>query len=227
MKRFEVSFISRTGEVTRFTENVIAEGYVFNPLCDSFEFTVKHEIIFCAPKEHLAFIKLVQPSSLFSTKNESVQKEAFITSDKMGEFSDETISISGEIVEVDPDHFSDLTYTKVINGYVEKQAIGKRTWRRLLDDMLIVATEQLGGKSWSLQGRVPFEVKKGVVDEHGYGYIDELNVSIRHMSANDTCSSLVEIARIFGIEFEVTFEWQSNKPSKYPGKTARLHVHRD
>ena len=213
----------------RLNEHVTAEQYEFDSNTQTYVFTVGAEVVYRVARAEVVSIKLMSSKSISPQETSEKDFDPRLAREKLDDqpgqiIDNDSPSVADEVIEICPFNVPDLTFTTILNAAVDNQEISKRTWRRLLEQVLIVTTEKLGGKSWSLRGRVPVDLQIGQVEEKGFVPIEELNISVRYMSANETCATVGELAQKHGIALDITFVWRTNQGSLYPGRTGRLCV---
>lgn len=124
---------------------------------------------------------------------------------------------------IDPDELTDLTHTKVLSASLAGQAIPKPNWRRLLEDTLVIAMEQLEDLD-EVRRYCGANIVQGRKEVDGFRYLGDVDISVQGLSANEACRSLIALARSLSIAVDVTFVWRLKEDALHPGEKARLRL---
>lgn len=150
--------------------------------------------------------------------------DVLATIEQMNASSDDLFDLPHGVLAIDPTNISDLKNTRIIQAFVDKKEIVKKDWHNTLKQMLIVATQRLDGSLSSLLEQYPKDLIRGKVKTQQFRPIDDLNISMRYLTATKTCKRLVDIANWLGIELAITLMWPEGKNSSFRGYIGQLHI---
>ena len=117
----------------------------------------------------------------------------------------------------------DLKHTKVIRALVDGVPIQKLAWRYVLDQVLISAEKKNYDIS-QITKWVSLNTVAGFRKGKGYTYIEDINISVQGMSADNTCQASIQIARKIGVKIDIQFQWQLKDGAERPGKFGRIKI---
>jgi hypothetical protein len=124
---------------------------------------------------------------------------------------------------IDPQDLPNLRHTKILQASLDGNRVTKPNWNMLLERVLNRAT--IGGADRDeLSELCPVNMVQGRKEDEGYRYLEELDVSIQGMSANDACRALVVAAQSIAIQVEIVVMWRAKEGAAFPGEKARLHI---
>ena len=131
-------------------------------------------------------------------------------------------TFSGER-RIDPQNLPNLRHTKILHASLDGSGVTKPNWNMLLERVLIRAMIRLADHD-ELRELCPVNMVQGRKEDEGYRYLEEIDVSIQGMSANDACRALVVAAQSLAIQVEIVVMWRAKEGAAFPGEKARLHI---
>jgi len=124
---------------------------------------------------------------------------------------------------IDPRILPNLTHTKVLRASIAGKEVKSPNWNLLLDQILVRAMKELGDFA-ELHQLCPVNMKEGRKEDEGYGYLNEVDISVQGQDANAACRTIVAAAQGLGIALDVTFMWRPKENAAHPGERARIQL---
>lgn len=121
----------------------------------------------------------------------------------------------------DPRKPPSLTHTKVSAARINGESIPSPTWNGLMDSILTLAFERLGGLA-ALRRIASVNLAEGVKGDEGYRYVSKGNFSVQGQDANSAWRAIVQIADRLQIPTVVEFEWRVKPEAQFPGTLGRM-----
>ena len=116
-----------------------------------------------------------------------------------------------------------MIYTRVVDASVAGMRPEKLNWNQLVKSMVILAMKEL--RDFDAVSRIcRCRVMKGEHKNRALLYIGEVDISHHGMNSNNACVTVVDFARLLGVELEITFIWQHKPTAKFPGETGLLRI---
>jgi hypothetical protein len=122
---------------------------------------------------------------------------------------------------IDPRSIPNLTHTKLLSADLDGKDLSGTNWNSLLDEVLRVAT-RAGLKSSDIQRISGVNVKQGRKTDEGYGFLEDVDLSVQGQDANAACRGIFAIARHLKIGITIEFRWREKDGSAHPGKIAKI-----
>ena len=133
-----------------------------------------------------------------------------------------TILVSSQNERKDySDNLPDLTHTRVESGIIGKE--NGNNWKKLLDACL----RQLINSGLSKEKLREFSrlnIMEGHSKREGFSPINGTMFSLQGVDANKAASELVNLAKHFGLRFEVEFQWRDKPDAAFPNKKGRIKI---
>jgi hypothetical protein len=128
------------------------------------------------------------------------------------------VESSNEIIKLNTELLSDLSFTKIIDGKFANIPITR--WRGLLNVGLKIAFDRGIGIE-VLQRELKANLKAGKHAKDGFSNIKGTNISLQGQEANDTANNALKLAKLLNCEIYVLFEWREK--GKFPMKQGLVH----
>lgn len=125
--------------------------------------------------------------------------------------------------QIDPRALPNLTHTKVLEAFIDGEAIAKANWNSLLDEILRRALKHVGTYE-KLRQLCPVNMTKGRKEDEGYSYLSDIDVSVQGQDANAACRTVITAAQGLGLALNIGFMWRPKDTAAYPGERARIQI---
>lgn len=112
------------------------------------------------------------------------------------------------IPSLNPDNLDDLRFTRVEGFIGEKYA---RKWKELVDIGIRLAL-QSDHDVRALNAYLSTNIRDGIHTGEGYSPIEDLNVSVQGMSANNAAKTLVLLAKKLNCGLKLVVSWHGKSP---------------
>ena len=83
---------------------------------------------------------------------------------------------------------------------------------------------KLFGSFEKLRQVCPDNMVQGKKEDEGYGYLPDIDISVRGQESNAACHSVIELARSFRIELDTSVIWRPKDKTTFPGEQGRLTI---
>ncbi|MBB6306574.1 T4SS efffector SepA family protein [Xanthobacter tagetidis] len=134
---------------------------------------------------------------------------------------DDQINSRIERESFDPRNPPSLTHTKVSAARIMNESIPSPTWNGLMDSILILASDRLGGVA-ALRRIASVNLTEGAKGDEGYRYVSKGNFSVQGQDANSAWRAVVQIADRLQVPTVVEFEWRVKPEAQFPGTLGRM-----
>ena len=116
----------------------------------------------------------------------------------------------------------DLRFTRPLAITLDGDKFEKQElyWNPLLFEMVRRAAKKLPADK--LNQSILVNHTPGKVEEGGYHYIEEADLSVQGQAANAAWKAIMHLAQAAGMKVDVTFLWETKDKAAHPGKTARM-----
>lgn len=131
--------------------------------------------------------------------------------------------VEGTERQIDTRSLPRLTHTKVLNATIDRTAVDRPNWNRLLDEVLRIAAKRLRNFE-ELRKQCPANLVKGRKDTEGFAYLPDLDLSVQRQDANSACRTIVALAQRLGLEMDIGFMWRPKEDALYPGEHGRIQI---
>lgn len=126
-----------------------------------------------------------------------------------------------EVLTQNPDSPDDLTHSKIRWARFGNRKMSGRNWSELVKVAHEVAAERVDSFD-SLRRITPFNVEMGELEERGYHFFPNANISVQYKSIPDVWENCLQMARNLSLAIEVEFEWPNKEKAAHPGARGRL-----
>lgn len=143
----------------------------------------------------------------------------------------------GDYIQIEEDQFDDdsleneivfeeapdLKYTQIIEASINNNKLTtKLNWRNLLERMVGTLHSKGITGDYLIYELRKIRVKQGRFEENGYKYFPFANISIQHLSADNTWSEIERLSIKYKIPVRVTIMWSKKDKALHPGKIGKL-----
>lgn len=116
-----------------------------------------------------------------------------------------------------------LSFTRVTKAFVDGRPIFKPNWGNVLLSTIKILQKKGLSKS-KLTSELCINSKAGEYDEHGYKFVSDLGISVQGQSAPDAWKEASRLAKKWGIDLEVEFQWGVNPKGLFPNRIGSMKV---
>lgn len=120
-------------------------------------------------------------------------------------------------------HPPDLKHTKMLDAEVDGAAVQNLGWNILVQMMVRTAVKRSIAFD-DIDRMCPSTIVNGRKRDTGYGYLPDIDVSVRYMNANRACQAFLKIAQNLGIALDIGFMWRNKKDAVHPGQRGRIRT---
>jgi hypothetical protein len=133
----------------------------------------------------------------------------------------ENQSSAEQVLSQNPDSPDDLSWSKIRWGRFGNRKLSSRNWSELAKVAHEVASEKYNSFD-QIRKMTPFNVVDGKLEERGYHFIPNADLSIQYRSGPDNWEYCLEMARSLGLTIEVEIEWPNKEGVAHPGERGKL-----
>lgn len=124
------------------------------------------------------------------------------------------------ILCLDADSPDDLRFTRVLRAHFGDEEISPPKWTQLIAVAHRLAMEGLGFDT--LNTITESNIVKGKLQDRGYRYLPEVEISLQGQSAFQSWQSALNLAKILSVSIEVLVEWHQKDEAAHPGEKGKL-----
>ena len=135
--------------------------------------------------------------------------------------------IDRNIIILDPNHFPNLTHTKILSATVNGNQMSRPhlNWSWIRNELIRIAMQQYHEDINWLRSKSSTDIIEGYTQYDKYEYIQDLDISVAWTNTKKTSQALVNIALALSVPVKLTLKWRTNKKgAAYPGEIAILKV---
>lgn len=125
------------------------------------------------------------------------------------------------VKQITPSSLADVRHTTVTRARVDGVDTA-RYWNSALVEVLskVKAKMPLDEATRGL----PINISSSKKLNHGYKWHSSLGVSVQGVAANEAVKTIASLAKRFGIDIKIEFEWQDKAEAAFPGQMGLLTV---
>lgn len=126
-----------------------------------------------------------------------------------------------EGLKLDPDSPDDLSFTRIRSASFAGKEISRPNWNKLVRIAHQEAKARLGSFR-ELAAITIANIEEGQLDEYGFHYVPEADISVQGLAANVAWQCSLKLARHIGVPVRVVVEWQNKEEAAHPGRRGLL-----
>jgi hypothetical protein len=129
--------------------------------------------------------------------------------------------LDSDWIDLDPFFTGNLAHTRVRRATFDNQDIDPPQWNNLLRVAHVEAKKRLGSFA-AVKQASSARIWEGKLDERGFKFVPEANLSIQGLDSNLSWGSSLRLAKKLGVSIEVEFDWHEKDGAAHPGKRGHI-----